>query len=94
MGRMRAHAFIGLVCGRDPARRAAAEDKTMVVMLVYLVLAVIGEVAAFIIGTMIDRVVSDGWSMIIYMGLFFAVLFLMWPVAVWITEKYLPRYAT
>ncbi len=66
----------------------------MAVMLVYVLIAMIGEVLAFAAGAFIDTVVSDGWSMIIYMGLFFGVLFLAWPIAVRVTEKYLPQYAS
>ncbi len=65
----------------------------MAVMLVYILIAMFGEVLAFFAGAAIDPIVSDGWSMIIYMGLFFGVLYIAWPVAVRVTEKYLPQYA-
>ena len=63
----------------------------MIVMIVYVVLVAIGEIAAFGVGQALDMVVPAAWSMIIAMALFFGVIWAMWPVAVWITEKWFVR---
>jgi len=60
----------------------------MTVMLVYLVLVMIGEVFAFLIGTVLDKM-FPALSMILFMALFFGILALAWPISVRITEKWL-----
>lgn len=60
----------------------------MIVMIVYVLLVVAGQVLAFLLGTVVDRMVPSGWSMIAYMGLFFSVLGIAWPIAVFITERW------
>ena len=60
----------------------------MVVMLIYVLLVFVGELVAFLIAQAFDSLVSPAWSMIFFMVLFFGVIAAMWPVAVWITEKW------
>jgi hypothetical protein len=60
----------------------------MQVMIVYVLLVFVAEVAAFGVGTVLDRVVP-AFSMILYMVLFFGILAVCWPIAVMITEKWL-----
>ena len=60
----------------------------MIVMIIYVLLVAVGEVIAFLLGTALDGFVPSAWSMIFYMVLFFGVIWAMWPVAVWITEKW------
>ena len=57
---------------------------------VYVVLAIIGAFVSFFLGRIVDRFVPD-YSMIIFMAFFFGNLWVMWPIAVWVTEKYLVR---
>ena len=38
---------------------------------------------------MLDNFIPDGWSMIVAMALFFGVIWAMWPLAVFVTEKWL-----
>lgn len=57
---------------------------------VYVVLSIIGSFVSFFLGQIIDRMLPD-YSMIVFMALFFGNLWVMWPVAVKITEKYLYR---
>jgi hypothetical protein len=57
---------------------------------VYVVLAIIGSFVSFGLGRIVDNFLPD-YSMIVFMGLFFGNLWVMWPVAVWLTEKYLYR---
>jgi hypothetical protein len=63
----------------------------MIVMIVYVLLVAIGEVLAFFIARAFDSVVPSAWSMIFYMTLFFGVIWGVWPVAVWITERWFVR---
>ena len=60
----------------------------MLVMIVYVVLVVIGETAAFIVCQALDSFIPSAWSMIIYMAAFFGVIWAMWPLAVFITERW------
>ncbi len=62
----------------------------MQLIVVYVVLAIIGEFIAFGLGRIVDSVLPD-YSMAIFMALFFGVLWLAWPLAVWVTEKYFVR---
>lgn len=60
----------------------------MRLMLVYLVLVVVGEFAAVELGLYLDSV-APSFSLPIALALFFSVLVMMWPVAVFITERWL-----
>ncbi len=60
----------------------------MTVLIVYVVLVAVGEVAAFFVAQAFDTLVPAAWSMIFYMGLFFGVIWAAWPAAVFITEKW------
>jgi hypothetical protein len=66
----------------------------MIVMVVYVLLVAVGEVAAFFIAQAFDAMVPPAWSMIFYMVLFFGVIWAMWPVAVWITERWFVKPET
>jgi hypothetical protein len=57
---------------------------------VYVVLAIIGAFVSFFLGRVVDAFLPD-YSMIVFMALFFGNLWVMWPAAVWVTEKYLIR---
>jgi hypothetical protein len=61
----------------------------MTVLIVYVVLVAILETAIFFAGTALDTVVPAGWNVIVAMTMFFAVLALVWPVAVYVTETWL-----
>jgi hypothetical protein len=60
----------------------------MVLILVYVVMAAIGEVIAFGVGQFFDSMIPSSWSMMVFMGLFFGVLWVAWPVAVFVTERW------
>jgi hypothetical protein len=60
----------------------------MIVMIIYVLLVAVGEVIAFFVAQVFDSMVPSAWSMIFYMTLFFGVIAAMWPVAVWITERW------
>jgi len=62
----------------------------MAVMVVYVLLVVVGEVLGYFLGSAIDSMVPTSWSMITYMAVFFAIIFGTWPIAVRITERFLP----
>jgi hypothetical protein len=68
-------------------------EEYMQVMIVYVLLVMVGETAAFGVGTVLDKYVPN-FSMILFMGLFFGVLALSWPIAVMMTEKwFMPKPA-
>jgi hypothetical protein len=59
----------------------------MILIVVYVGMVVIGEFIAFGLGRVVDAAVPS-WSMMIYMGMFFGVLWAAWPLAVFVTEKW------
>ena len=61
----------------------------MTVLIVYVLLVAIFEVVVFFVGVALDSVVPAGWNVIVAMVMFFSVLALVWPVAVYITERWL-----
>ena len=63
----------------------------MTVIVVYVLLVAIGEVAAFFVAHGFDSLVPAAWSMVFYMGLFFGVIWGAWPLAVLVTEKWLVK---
>jgi hypothetical protein len=63
----------------------------MLAIIVYVAVVVVGEAVAFGLGVLVDRIVPDAWSMIIYMIMFFGVIWGAWPLAVYITERWLMR---
>jgi hypothetical protein len=60
----------------------------MIVMIIYVLLVAVGQVVAFFVGQIVDSMIPPAWSLIVAMVLFFSVIAAMWPVAVWITEKW------
>lgn len=62
----------------------------MAVMIVYVVTALIGEVIAVQIGLYLDKAVPT-YSLPCALALFFGTLFLSWPIAVRITERWIAR---
>jgi hypothetical protein len=66
----------------------------MILIVVYVALVVICEFLAFLLGAALDQFLPSTWSMLVYMGMFFGVLWAAWPVAVFGTERWLvPRTA-
>lgn len=63
----------------------------MLVMIVYVVLVLLGQVVVFFVAQAFDAFVPAAWSMVFYMALFFGVIWAMWPVAVRVTEKWLMK---
>jgi hypothetical protein len=61
----------------------------MTVLIVYVLLVAFFEIMICFIGIAVDSVVPSGWNLIVAMAMFFAVLAVMWPVAVYITERWL-----
>jgi hypothetical protein len=60
----------------------------MTVLVVYTLLVAAGEVIVFLIGITADQIVPSGWNLLLAMGMFFAVIAGMWPVSVYITERW------
>jgi len=57
-------------------------------MVVYVLLVILGEIAAVQLGLYLDSAVPS-FSLPIALALFFSVLVVMWPIAVFITERWL-----
>ena len=60
----------------------------MILIVVYLAVVAVGGVGAFFLGELLDHFVPAAWSMVMFMSLFFGVLWAAWPVAVYVTEKW------
>jgi hypothetical protein len=60
----------------------------MTVLVVYVVLVAIFETIVFLVGIAADSVIPSGWNVILAMVMFLAVLWIMWPAAVYITERW------
>ena len=63
----------------------------MIVMIVYVLLVAVGEVVAFFICQAVDSFIPSAWSMIVYMAMFFGTIWAMWPLAVYVTERWLTK---
>jgi hypothetical protein len=57
----------------------------MWLIIIYLMFMIVGDVADYLIGTVVDRIWPTA-SLPIFLGLYFLFLWLAWVVAVWITE--------
>ena len=60
----------------------------MRLLIVYILLVVVGELIAIETGLYLDKALPS-LSLPISLGMFFTVLVLMWPLAVYITERWL-----
>jgi hypothetical protein len=59
----------------------------MWVLLIYVVLMVIGDLIDFLIGAAVSKYWSDAISLPVFLGCYFATLWLAWVAAVWIAER-------
>lgn len=57
----------------------------MWLIIIYLMFMIVGDVADYLIGTVVDRIWPAA-SLPIFLGLYFLFLWVAWVVAVWITE--------
>ena len=62
----------------------------MHLLVIYIVVIAIGEVIAYGLGRMVEGIYPS-FSMLIYMGMFFGVLWGGWPLAVQLTERWWDR---
>jgi hypothetical protein len=67
------------------------EDYEMTVLVVYVLLVAVFEVFVVILGIAVDSIVPAGWNVVTAMVMFFAVIWGMWPVSVYITERWFDR---
>jgi hypothetical protein len=58
----------------------------MMLIVWYLALVVAGDALAYFIGLLIEYQLGSNASMIIFLAMYFAVLWLAWILSVWITE--------
>ena len=59
----------------------------LVLIAVYIGLAIVGELVAYGIGSLIEDSLPD-WSLIIFLAMFIAVLVGAWPIALRLTRAY------
>lgn len=57
----------------------------MWLIIVYLAFMIVGDLADYLIGTVVDRVWPAA-SLPIFLGLYFLFLWIAWVLAVWVTE--------
>ena len=62
----------------------------MAVMIVYVITVIVGETIAIQIGLFLDKALPT-YSLPCALALFFSTLFLSWPIAVRITERWIVR---
>jgi hypothetical protein len=58
----------------------------MMLIVWYLALVVAGDALAYFVGLLIEYQLGSNASMIIFLAMYFAVLWLAWLLSVWITE--------
>jgi hypothetical protein len=61
----------------------------MTILIVYVLLVALFEGIVCFVGMAIDTIVPSGWNLIVAISMFFIVLAVMWPVSVYITERWL-----
>ena len=58
----------------------------MVLIAYYLVFMIAGDLAAYLIGLVVEREFGGQVSLIVFLTLYFLFLWVSWLLAVWITE--------
>ena len=68
----------------------------MSLLLVYLALLIVSQSASLAAALMVERMVSPGASILVFIGLYFSMFWLTWVIAVWLTVpgKRLGAYLT
>jgi antibiotic biosynthesis monooxygenase (ABM) superfamily enzyme len=61
----------------------------MTLLVVYVILVAIAETTVFAVGIALDSIVPAGWNLILAMVMFFGVIWVMWPISVFVTERWL-----
>jgi ABC-type dipeptide/oligopeptide/nickel transport system permease subunit len=54
----------------------------MGLLVVYLVIVVIGQAAAVLLGLQVDQYVNKGVGLVTFLTCFFAIMVISWPIAV------------
>ena len=62
----------------------------MQLIIYYVVLVIAGDLAAYLIGLVVEREFGSHVSLIVFLVLYFLFLWLAWVIAVWLTE---PKHA-
>ena len=58
----------------------------MLLIVWYLGLVVAGDALAYLVGLLVESQFGSNTSMIVFLAMYFAVLWLAWILSVWITE--------
>ena len=59
----------------------------MQILIAYVLIALVGVLIAVGIGALVERF-SSNLSLLVFLAMFFAVLFLAWPLAVRVTSRW------
>jgi cation transporter-like permease len=73
------------------ARGENLVESAMWLIVYYLVFMVIGDICAYLIGLATEAAFGSQASLIVFLSLYFAFLWVSWLLAVWVTE---PKHAT
>jgi len=65
-------------------------ESAMWLIVYYVVFMIIGDVCAYLIGLATERAFGSQASLIVFLTLYFAFLWVSWLLAVWVTE---PKHA-
>jgi hypothetical protein len=58
----------------------------MLLIVYYLVFMIAGDIAAYLIGLVVEREFGSQVSLIVFLALYFLFLWVSWLLAVWVTE--------
>jgi len=58
----------------------------MLLIVYYLVFMIAGDLAAYLIGLVVEREFGSQVSLIVFLALYFLFLWVSWLLAVWVTE--------
>jgi cation transporter-like permease len=68
------------------ARGENPVESAMWLIVYYVVFMIIGDICAYLIGLATERAFGDQASLIVFLTLYFAFLWVSWLLAVWVTE--------
>jgi cation transporter-like permease len=68
------------------ARGENLVESAMWLIVYYVVFMIIGDICAYLIGLATERAFGDQASLIVFLTLYFAFLWVSWLLAVWVTE--------
>jgi hypothetical protein len=68
------------------ARGENPVESAMWLIAYYVIFMIVGDVSAYLIGLATERAFGDHASLVVFLTLYFAFLWISWLLAVWVTE--------